>query len=458
LRLRIDAEDGSTRWLELGDGTHAVGSRAGPVWLRYPTVSARHAEIRVAGGSVWFTDLGSRNGSWRPDSDGGVLKKGDLVPWKPDSVIRVGPFALSWREKGAPDSGGLRSFAEMYAALLSSAPERARDALEEKLGAAGAPRAFLDTILEEFHGDGPIARYLADPKVREILINAHDRIYVDLGEGPRLSEVSFLTPRGLEAWATRVARAAGRRLDLNNPICEATLPCGARFHAVLGPISTRGLTVAIRRFGAAPVDERGALESGWLEPRALELLRSAVREHRNVVISGGTSTGKTSLLNFLCGYLNPEERIVTIEDTVELSPPVRNLVQLQARGSNADGAGEVGLRRLVACALRLRPDRIIVGECRGAEVLEMLQAFNTGHPGSLTTVHANSPREALRRLEFLALLGGAGLTPELARGLIHSCVDLVAQLSRDETGRRAVTAIARKAGDTIEEIYARRRP
>jgi pilus assembly protein CpaF len=137
---------------------------------------------------------------------------------------------------------------------------------------------------------------------------------------------------------------------------------------------------------------------------------------------------------------------------------VRNLVQLQARGSNADGAGEVGLRRLVACALRLRPDRIIVGECRGAEVLEMLQAFNTGHPGSLTTVHANSPREALRRLEFLALLGGAGLSPELARAWILSSVDLVAQLSRDETGKRSVTAIAQKEGEGIVEIYARRRP
>jgi pilus assembly protein CpaF len=211
---------------------------------------------------------------------------------------------------------------------------------------------------------------------------------------------------------------------------------------VISPVYTGGVCVSIRRFATAPTCEEKALSTGWMDERALEILKDVVRNRKNIIISGGTSTGKTSLLNFLCQYFGKRERILTIEDTVELQPPVANLIQLQARKPNADGVGEITLRSLIQCALRLRPDRIIVGECRGNEVIEMLQALNTGHPGSITTIHANSTREALSRLELLAMLGATNLTIQAIRRWIASTIEIVIQVDRDILGQRFVAEIA----------------
>jgi pilus assembly protein CpaF len=193
------------------------------------------------------------------------------------------------------------------------------------------------------------------------------------------------------------------------------------------------------------------LETKWVSPLALNILKSAVEDQKNIIISGGTSTGKTSLLNFLCQFISKSQRVITVEDTQELHPPIQNLVQLQARKANSDGVGEVTLRSLVQCSLRLRPDRIIVGECRGDEVIELLQVLNTGHPGSLSTIHANSPVEALQRLELLALLGAQNLSLEAIRTWIKSSIDLVVQLERTLDGHRFVSSIMNQSGQTIYE-------
>lgn len=456
------------RKVELADGTYQIGSSGCEIPLTYPTVSRRHGRIEVRGRELTYTDLGSRNGSGLAALGAAprLLAADHPTSWSAGSRLHIGPFQLSWEiadrnstaAQGTGEMSLLERHAQTYARLLSENPAGARDALYEAVRLLPNCDQVLELIHREFHGDGPLHEYLEHPSCREILINGPDEIYVDLGLGLTRSASTFLSRETFEAWAVRTAHAAGRRLDLQHPICEATLANGARFHAVLAPVSSRGLSVAIRRFGSAPVDEQLALESGWLDREALALIKAAVTEKQNIVISGGTSTGKTSLLNFLSRYFDPSERVITVEDTVELAPPVRNLVQLQARSANADGVGGISLRSLVQCALRMRPDRIVVGECRGSEVLEMLQALNTGHPGSLTTVHANSTDEALQRLELLTLLGAPNLSVECIREWIRSSIHMIIQVERDSAGHRHVFAIDRLVEGSFNAVYRRTRP
>jgi pilus assembly protein CpaF len=454
--IRIYRRDGQNqellRSMALEPGEYLVGNDDCAIPLRYPTVSRAHGKIRVqAGGMVDYLDLRSRNGSAFVDQSeqAQFLFSDSFEPWPRQKNLRIGPFFLDWQEL-QPDYFDTQAqhfvrLANAYAGHLGKNATQAESVLATELSASGfedaTKKCLRERVREEFHGDGPIREYLSDPQCREILINGPDEIYVDLGKGPVRLQEHFLNTATFEAWALRTVHRAGRRLDLQHPICEATLPGGARLHAVIPPISARGISISIRRFGSAPVSEEQALASEWVDEIALSLLKDAVERKLNIIISGGTSTGKTSLLNFLCRYLAKQDRVITVEDTLELAPPIENLVQLQARTANADGVGEVPLRKLVQCALRMRPDRIIVGECRGAEVLEMLQALNTGHPGSLSTVHANSPSEALQRLELLSLLGSANLSVECIREWIRSSVDLVVQVERDASGHRHVSQI-----------------
>jgi pilus assembly protein CpaF len=464
ITLRVHHAEGTARRLvrshRFGDGFYTVGASGCDVTLQFPTVSRRHGAIRVRGDKVFYADTGSRNGSRLAEA---MLPVDAEHPWPSGTAVAIGPFLLSWRPQGASaetdEAEDLIVFAASYSRLLAEQPARALELISHQVESqyADDPAAtrLLEALHHEFHGHGPLKDFLNDPLCREILVNAHDEIHVDTGTGLRRAESRFVSRETYEAWAMRTANRAGRRLDLQHPICEATLENGARFQAVLAPVSARGLSVAIRRFGSAPVTEEQALAAGWLDRDALAILSQAIARKRNIVVSGGTSTGKTSLLNFLCRYLEPHERIITVEDTVELAPPVRNLVQLQARGANADGAGEVTLRMLVQCALRMRPDRIIVGECRGAEVLEMLQALNTGHPGSLTTVHANSAAEALQRLELLALLGATNLSVECIREWIRASVGMLVQVERDGSGHRHVSEIVELDGRIPRAVYSR---
>ena len=442
-------------------GNHELGNNDHALSLRYPTVSKRHGVVGITEAHVTYTDLRSRNGSYIGHEKKPALAE-TPVNWKKGEPLFIGPFSLKWHRDQTTDhkqnEQAIRGeLADLYAKFLAEDPLQAHEKLlihAERLEHDRRTHV-LESIHYEFHGDGPLRGCLSDSRCREIIINGFDEIYVDTGAGLEKLSQTFVSPQTYEAWAVRTAHHAGRRLDLQHPVCEATLANGARFHAVMSPVSARGLSVAIRRFGSAPLEEGQALESGWVDDNSLAIMKAAVDQKLNIVISGGTSTGKTSLLNFLCRYLPRNERILTVEDTVELAPPVENLVQLQARKSNADGVGEISLRQLVQCALRMRPDRIIVGECRGSEVIEMLQALNTGHPGSLTTVHSNSTEEALHRLELLALLGATNLSIECIREWIRTTIDLIVQVERDSIGHRHVSEISRRRDRSFEIIYKR---
>lgn len=451
--LNVQNEEALVKNQILDLGSYTIGSSDCDLSLSYPTVSRQHGLIFIENDSVFYTDTGSRNGSYLDGHDQ-RLQSNDKLLWQEGTKIAVGPFHLSWsKATELSESYKTTEYTELYGRLIQETPQQAGELFSEALQNHRNPDKVLEVVHREYHGNGPLQEILAAPNCREILINAYNEIFADLGEGLKPFDTHFASEETYKAWAVRTAHNSGRRLDLQRPICEATLANGARFHAVMNPISAKGLIVAIRRFSSAPITEGQALASGWIDQKAMIILKSLVENRLNAVISGGTSTGKTSLLNFLCQYLNRHERIITVEDTVELTPPVSNLVQLQARNSNSDGVGEVTLRQLVQCALRLRPDRIIVGECRGPEVLEMLQALNTGHPGSLTTIHANSTVEALQRLELLALLGASNLSVESIRQWINSSVNVIIQVNRSSTGHRSVAEISAVTPKGLNVLY-----
>jgi pilus assembly protein CpaF len=282
---------------------------------------------------------------------------------------------------------------------------------------------------------------LADPDVSEILLNGGGRAFVE--RAGRLEPVAVdLDETGVRRVVERFIAPLGLRLDRSSPMVEARLPDGSRLHAVMPPVAVDGTCVAIRRFAA-----RGrALCDFGLAPPGVRLLRWIVTAGWNVLVSGGTGAGKTTLLNVLAGEAAPGERVVTIEETAELALASPHVVRLEARPANAEGAGAVPVRALVRAALRLRPDRLILGEVRGGEAFDLLQALNTGHSGSLCTIHANGPADALARLESLVLLAGLGLPLDAVRAQIHSCVDAVVHVVRDAGGCRSVGSIAEVGG------------
>jgi pilus assembly protein CpaF len=326
-------------------------------------------------------------------------------------------------------------------AVLERAELRARLAHmlreEAPLLAPPAADAVLDELVDDVGGLGPLEPLLADPTVTEIMVNGADRVYVER-EG-RISEVSCtIDAATIVRVVERVIAPLGLRIDRSSPMVDARLADGSRLHAVLPPLAPDGPCVSIRRFGAraVPISAFGA------DPATEARLDALVRAGWNLVVSGGTSTGKTTCCNALARAIDPAERIVTIEETAELRLDQPHVVRLEARPANAEGAGAVGVRELVRSALRMRPDRIVVGEVRGAEALDMLQACNTGHDGSLSTVHANGASDALARLETLALCGDVALPLVAVRAQLVSAVDAVVQVRRGGDGRRAIVAVA----------------
>ncbi len=314
-------------------------------------------------------------------------------------------------------------------------------------------------VLHETLGLGPLEPLLSDPDVNDILVNGAGSVWVDRDGKLTATSVHFKDDRHLMHIINRVVSRIGRRIDESSPIVDARLPDGSRVNAIIPPLSLDGPILSIRRFRPNPFTMEDLVGRGTLSRQMAEFLETSVRARLNILVSGGTSAGKTTLLNVLSACISGAERIITIEDTSELRLQQRHVVRLESRPANVEGRGMVSQRDLVKNALRMRPDRILVGEVRGPEALDMLQAMNTGHEGSLTTLHANSPRDALSRLETLVLLAGVELSQRSIREQIASAFDLIVQVKRLSDGTRRIVSVSELTGlqgDTItmQELFS----
>lgn len=318
---------------------------------------------------------------------------------------------------------------------------------EEELPLNDAERRSLaEDLLQETMGVGPLATLMADPAVTDILVNRFDAVYVERYGQIEKTDIRFRDNEHLVRIIQRIAARVGRRVDDASPMVDARLPDGSRVNATIQPITLDGPTLSIRRFGHHRLRREELLRLRMFTPEMVQFLELAVRGRRNVLISGGTGSGKTTFLGAVAEAIPPNERIITIEDAAELLLPQEHVIRMETRPANVEGRGRIAARDLVINALRMRPDRIIVGEVRGAEALDMLQAMNTGHDGSLTTVHANTPRDALSRIETMVLMAGTDLPSRAIREQMVSAIHLIVQIRRYEDGVRRVESVAEVTG------------
>jgi pilus assembly protein CpaF len=317
---------------------------------------------------------------------------------------------------------------------------------------------LVTEVQHEVFGLGPLEPLMADPTVSDILVNGHDRIYVERHGKLEPTVARFKDDAHLMRIIEKIVSAVGRRVDESNPMVDARLADGSRVNAIIAPLALDGPTLSIRRFGSDPLGDEELIAEGTAPRELFELMQGIVKARLNVLISGGTGSGKTTLLNVVSGYIPESERIVTIEDSAELILQQDHVVRLETRPANLEGKGRISQRELVINSLRMRPDRIVVGEVRGGEALDMLQAMNTGHDGSLTTVHANSPRDALMRIETMVAMGGVDIPQKAVRHQLASAIDVVVQLERLSDGKRRVTSLQEITGMegeviTLQEIF-----
>ncbi|MCH8180787.1 MAG: CpaF family protein [Proteobacteria bacterium] len=341
-------------------------------------------------------------------------------------------------------------------ALDRLAPDRIRDELklmvelllqEENIALNAAERRTLVTeIQDEMLGLGPLEPLLADPSVSDILVNTASQIYVERRGKLELTPVTFADNAHLMKIIDKIVSRVGRRVDESTPLADARLADGSRVNVIIPPLAIDGPIVSIRRFAVKPLRMGNLIENRSLSEPMAAFLAAAAEAEINIIVSGGTGSGKTTLLNILSGFISPAERVVTIEDAAELQLQQPHVVRLETRPPNIEGKGDVSQRELVRNALRMRPDRIILGEIRGGESLDMLQAMNTGHEGSMSTIHANTPRDALSRLESMIAMAGVDLPARAARGQIASAIGLVVQISRMTDGSRRVVSISEITG------------
>jgi pilus assembly protein CpaF len=334
--------------------------------------------------------------------------------------------------------------------------ERAEVCLAAEMG--GLPleikekAALRQLILDEIFHFGPITPLLSDPAVTEIMVNGYESIYVERDGLLTRHGGSFLSEESLRATIDRMVSKVNRRLDESSPYVDARLQDGSRINAIIPPVCLSGACLTVRKFRREAYSLEELVRIGSVSEAGAEYLKEAVRERRNVIVSGGTGSGKTTLLNALSRFISEKERIVTIEDAAEIRLQKPHVIRLEARPANIEGSGAVTIRDLVRNSLRMRPDRIIVGECRGGEALDMLQAMNTGHDGSITTGHANTPRDMLRRLETMVLLGGVEIPVRALREQIASAIDVIVHTGRIPGGKRAVTSITEITGMNESQI------
>jgi pilus assembly protein CpaF len=347
--------------------------------------------------------------------------------------------------------------------------ERVLRAVSEQLALDRTPltreerRQLVREITDDILGYGPLESFLRDDSVTEVMVNAFDRIYVERHGKLERTQAAFADNAHLLRIIDKIVSQVGRRIDEASPMVDARLPDGSRVNAIIPPLALKGPTLTIRKFSRDPYTANDLIAFGTITAQAAQFLAACVKGKLNILISGGTGTGKTTTLNALSAFVPDDERIVTIEDAAELQLQQDHVITLESRPPNIEGQGEIRIRELVRNALRMRPDRIIVGEVRGPETLDMLQAMNTGHEGSLTTIHANSPRDALSRLETLVMTAGVELPHRAIREQIASAFDLLVQIQRLVDGSRRITHVSEVVGMesdvvTLQDIFIARPP
>jgi pilus assembly protein CpaF len=384
-----------------------------------------------------------------------------------DEQVHVDPYAdLKARVHHA-------CIAKLGPELFKEDPEDLGDrvyrAATEELALDGTPltrderRELVRELTDDILGYGPLERLLGDDTVTEVMVNGAQHVYVERSGKIERAAARFVDDAHLMRIIDKIVSQVGRRIDESSPMVDARLPDGSRVNAIIPPLALTGPTLTIRKFSRDPYTINDLISFGTMSPRAAQFLGACVKGKLNILISGGTGTGKTTTLNAISAYIPGDERIVTIEDAAELQLQQEHVITLESRPPNIEGSGEVKIRELVRNALRMRPDRIIVGEVRGAETLDMLQAMNTGHEGSLTTIHANSPRDALARLETLVLTGGIDLPHRAIREQIASAFDVLVQIQRLVDGSRRISHISEVVGMesevvTLQEIFVATAP
>jgi len=443
------------------------------VILHNKDVSSRHAQIIVRDKVFWLQDLGSTNGT--------LLKKKRILQHRlaPGDEFFVGKYRFTFAESTAAFAEETEATMEeirrmLHSQLISelnlkkltiaqmadqSLRHKASDALDRLLGthAKEIPEQYDRTelkkaVLDAALGLGPLEDLLADGEVTEIMVNGPQKIYVERKGRLQKSTKTFLSKNEVLTAIERIVGPIGRRIDESSPMVDARLQDGSRVHAIIPPLALDSPTITIRKFPKKRITVEDLIGYGSLSRPMADFLRICALAMKNIVISGGTGSGKTTLLNVMAAFIPDGERIITIEDSAELRLPQEHVVRMETRPSNIEGKGEVPIRELVRNALRMRPNRIVVGECRGGEALDMLQAMNTGHDGSLTTVHANSPEDAVRRLENLVLYAGTELPLRAIRELVYSAIHIIVQVSRFSDGSRKITSIAEVASMYEGEI------
>jgi pilus assembly protein CpaF len=326
------------------------------------------------------------------------------------------------------------------------------DALNEVIAEMGLSmtkpdrQRLLDSVLNDFLGLGPIEGLIADAHVTEIMVNGPNQVFIEQKGKLTLSTVQFESEAQLRRVIDRIVSTIGRRIDESSPMVDARLKDGSRVNVIIPPLALNGPVLTIRKFSKDPYKIGDLIKFGTLTDQMSQFVRACVRSRLNMLVSGGTGSGKTTTLNVLSSFIPEEERVVTVEDAAELQLNQEHVVTLESRPATVEGRGRIAIRDLVVNALRMRPDRIVVGECRGGEALDMLQAMNTGHDGSLTTIHANSPRDSLNRLETLVLMAGAELPSRAIREQISSAINVIVQQSRLRDGTRKITAVSEVLG------------
>jgi pilus assembly protein CpaF len=337
--------------------------------------------------------------------------------------------------------------------------ELGRIVRDEQVALTPAERArVIDEVGADVLGFGPLEPLLRDDEITEIMVNRHDQIYVERAGQLSSYPARFSSEAQLRRVIERIVGRVGRRIDESSPLVDARLEDGSRVNAIIPPLAVNGASLTIRKFARTPYTVEDLIRFGTLSPEIAQVLDGAVRGRLNVLVSGGTGTGKTTLLNVLSAYIPENERIITIEDAVELQLQQAHVVRLESRPQNIEGRGEVTIRDLVRNSLRMRPDRIVIGEVRGGESLDLLQAMNTGHEGSISTIHANSPRDAIARLETLVLMAGMDLPLRAIREQIASALDVIVQVSRMKDGTRRITHVTEvhgMEGDiiTLQDVF-----